>query len=113
MYGGGAIYVHNYNRYGDPDFQLQICNITGNSNRADQGNGGGIYIYNNNLNGHNINFLNVHNTTALSNRANHGNGGGIYIGSSGIINSRTSIIQCQFINNTASQLRKVDEQYLS
>ena len=33
-------------------------------------------------------------------RAMHG--GGLYIGSSGIINSSTSLTQCKFINNTAN-----------
>ena len=105
-YGGGAIYVYNYNRYGDSDFQLEMNNITANNNRADRGDGGAvyIYIYNNNRYGQNLNFqLNVHNISAHSNRAGRGNGGAIYIGSSGIINSRTSVTQCQFINNTANQ----------
>ena len=95
---------YNYNRYGNSDFQFEMNNATANSNRADRGDGGAMYIYNNNRYGQNLNFqLNVHNISALRNRADQGNGGGLYIRSLGIINSRTSVTQCQFINNTANQ----------
>ena len=70
-------------------------NVIVHSNRADGGNGRAIYIYNGNEDGQSSNFqLNVDNTSALKNRADWGNGGGLYIGSSGNINSRTSMTQC-------------------
>ena len=45
----------------------------------------------------------MYNISTHSNRADRGNGGGLHIRSSGIIDSRKSVTQCQFINNTANQ----------
>ena len=77
-YQGGAVHVYNYNRYGNSDFQLEIYNITANSNRAIY-QGGAIYVYNYNGYG-NMDFqLELNNVTADNNRADRGDGGTIYI----------------------------------
>ena len=44
----------------------------------------------------------MHNTTANSNRASSSDGGTIYINSQGSTDSRVSITNCQFINNSAN-----------
>jgi predicted outer membrane repeat protein len=69
-------------------------------NTANRGSRGAIHIERNS----NIE-LDMHNIKVYSNRANNGNGGGIHIESHGqtIFNSRISIVQFQFINNTANQ----------
>ena len=53
----------------------------------------------------------MHNTTANSNRASSSDGGTIYINSQGSTDSRVSITNCQFINNSANL--GVEEHYMN